>query len=106
MEKNPSFSSSLPELLGYRNLTNLFSKFILQISTETVQLFANNNQISNITFEDQAKITHLDLAFNQMTDITSIANLSTLQYLDLSGNSIGRLSLDKFSALEALIRLG
>jgi Leucine-rich repeat (LRR) protein len=78
----------------------------LQISANTMHVFASNNQISNITVEDQAKITHLYVTHNQITDISPITKLSTLKFLHLSGNSIGRLSLDKFAALNELIELG
>jgi Leucine-rich repeat (LRR) protein len=89
------------------NLKSIFFDiYYLQISADTLQLFANDNRITNITVADEAKLTHLYVTHNQITEISSITKLMALQYLDLSGNSIGRLSLDKFAALNALTKLG
>ncbi|XP_055636992.1 leucine-rich repeat-containing G-protein coupled receptor 4-like [Toxorhynchites rutilus septentrionalis] len=79
----------------------------ISLSPYVVHLFASNNTISEIEVSDkfQPRLQKLDLSWNKMSSMAAIDQLSSLEVLDLSHNTIGPLKLTSFASLRSLVDL-
>ncbi|XP_039440645.1 toll-like receptor 3 [Culex pipiens pallens] len=91
------------KIIGVTN--NQLKKIKLNPSVQ--QLFASNNSISTIEADDFAKlkIKSLDLAWNNLTSLDSISQITAVELMDLSHNALGPLKLTSFAKLTNLIDL-
>uniref|UniRef100_A0A1Q3FZA4 Membrane glycoprotein lig-1 n=2 Tax=Culex tarsalis TaxID=7177 RepID=A0A1Q3FZA4_CULTA len=97
------FSDLNVKIIGVTN--NQLKKIKLNPSVQ--QLFASNNSISTIEADDFVKleIKSLDLAWNNLTSLDSISQITAVEIMDLSHNALGPLKLTSFSKLTKLIDL-
>lgn len=84
--------------------SNMLDVLSIRGAVDTVT--AQNNNIRSVQIDSSSKTQHLDLENNNIANISNITRLSSLTYLDLSGNTLGDPIMgDIFSNLTKLVRL-